>query len=342
MVWTEEALGFYKSQRFGYTTKAWRRPDEAIWLPPTDQHDEEMANNDAAVKDEEMGEPIDDGGQAEAEENELWNAMETDEAGHEASSGAASPAVSDSNRDWMPYQDWLVERERQEDLKELEAERRREEIRDARDRSFRPPVSRGASLKSKATYDSEATAPPSKKPRGPYNTLPIRPVAIVASQFQVRNSVAAKLCSAYEEATRMNEGRPWVPEAAVDPGKLLLARENMGKRLTQERLKDASQMEGLMLDEKKNKTLIQFFVETKAQQNTGEGKVEEDTASKVIREKAVQEIAPVIMFSWRHPKGVYIKTLNLETGDAPTLAKEAYEIIKERKSELADNEVCLH
>ena len=60
------------------------------------------------------------------------------------------------------------------------------------------------------------------------------------------------------------------------------------------------------------------------------------------REKAVQEIAPVIMFSWRHPKGVYIKTLNLETGDAPTLAKEAYEIIKERKSELADDEVCLH
>ena len=48
------------------------------------------------------------------------------------------------------------------------------------------------------------------------------------------------------------------------------------------------------------------------------------------------------MFSWRHPKGVYIKTLNLETGDAPTLAKEAYEIIKERKSELADDEVCLH
>ena len=189
-------------------------------------------------------------------------------------------------------------------------------------------------MKSKATYDSEATAPPSKKPRGPYNTLPIGPVAIVASQFQVRNSVAAKLCSAYEEATRMNEGRPWVPEAAVDPGKLLLARENMGKRLTQERLKDASQMEGLMLDEKKNKTFIQFFVETKAQQNTGEGKVEEDTASKVIRERAVQEIAPVIMFSWRHPKGVYIKTLNLETGDAPTLARETYEIIKERKSEL--------
>ena len=123
----------------------------------------------------------------------------------------------------------------------------------------------------------------------------------------------------------------------MDPGKLLLARENMGKPLTQERLKDASQMEGLMLDEKKNKTFIQFFVETKAQQNTGEGKVEEDTASKVIREKAVQEIAPAIMFSWRHPKGVYIKTL---TGDAPTLAKEAYEIIKERKSELADNEVC--
>ena len=93
-------------------------------------------------------------------------------------------------------------------------------------------------------------------------------------------------------------------------------------------------MEGLMLNEKKNKTFIQFFVETKAQQNTGEGKVEEDTASKVIRERAVQEIAPVIMFSWRHPKGVYIKTLNLETGDAPTLAREAYEIIKERKSEL--------
>ena len=131
-------------------------------------------------------------------------------------------------------------------------------------------------------------------------------------------------------------------EAAIDPGKVLLARENMGKRLTQERLKDALEMEGLMLAEKKNKTFIQFFVETKAQQNTGEGKVEEDTASKVIREKAVQEIAPVIMFSWRHPKGVYIKTLNLETGDAPTLAKEAYEIIKERKSELADDEVCLN
>ena len=61
--------------------------------------------------------------------------METDEAGHEAPSGAASPAVSDGNRDWMPYQDWLVERERQEDLKELEAERRREEIREARDHS---------------------------------------------------------------------------------------------------------------------------------------------------------------------------------------------------------------
>ena len=51
MVWTEEALGF------GYTAKAWRKPDEAIWLPPTDQRDEEMANNDAAVEDEEMGSP---------------------------------------------------------------------------------------------------------------------------------------------------------------------------------------------------------------------------------------------------------------------------------------------
>ena len=52
MVWTEEALGF------GYTAKAWGKPDDSICLPPTDQRDEVvMANNDAAVEDEEMGSP---------------------------------------------------------------------------------------------------------------------------------------------------------------------------------------------------------------------------------------------------------------------------------------------
>ena len=99
----------------------------------------------------------------------------------------------------------------------------------------------------------------------------------------------------------------WIPHAAIDPGKVLRMRERVGDEMTKRRLTDVTEMEAVTCDEKKNTTFIKFYVETKVKTDK-----EEDTMSRVIRRQDKQEHCPILLYRARHPKGVYIKKMNLE------------------------------
>ena len=137
--------------------------------------------------------------------------------------------------------------------------------------------------------------------------MPVPAVAAVAAQYHIPNAAAAKLLSAYEEDKRAHEGRMWIPHVAIDPGKVLRTRERVGDEMTKRRLTDVTEMEAVTCDEKKNTTFIKFYVETKVKTDK-----EEDTMSRVIRRQDKQEHCPILLYRARHPKGVYIKKMNLE------------------------------
>ena len=270
---------------------------------PTESHHELVGEEEAHLlaQDDEHDDPPD---------------FDQDEPEGQDCSWAASPAHSLDGGGGPPRVNFGQTREFQDEFRRFQSQ--------DEDREWRNPSS---------NFPSTSTV--ASGLQGPYNMTRLEAVSVMASRFQISSAAAAMLASASIEDTRGQGGEAIGKADAIDPAKVLCVRIKLGNKRIRKALAEKTEMSALFFDERKDLTVIIVEVETTV---TSEGQGDTQVASIKLGgqgkegQKVRKEHCPLLGYFKNKDIDPYLKTIALEVGNAPALAKKLHTVLVERNS----------